>query len=106
MASKIFTTLLLSFTLCFAPSLVAGASARIELTEIETPVIKIEQTNGTLIVTGAAGKTLKIYNLTGVEVMVVRIDSQEKHIDISKLIKGVYPVKVGSISKKLNVNGK
>ena len=46
------------------------------------------------------GKTLHIYNLVGMEIMSVKVDSQEKKIDLSDL-KKVVLVKVGNISKRI-----
>lgn len=82
-------------------------SARIELSEIEAQQqIKIMQSGKTIIISGAMGKTVTIYNLIGVEVMTVRIDSQEKRIDLSNLGKGIFPVKVGNITKKIHLGGR
>ncbi len=82
------------------------ASARIELSEMDVQTIKVVQRGNAIVVTGAQGKTLRIYNLIGVELASVQIDSQEKRIDLSRFAKGIYPVKVGGISKKIHLNGR
>ena len=83
----------------------SSASVLIDLVEVEQSV-KVTCAGSQLIVTGAAGKTLRVYNLIGVEVMSVKIDNSEKTVDLSHLPKGVYPVKVGNVTKKVNLPGK
>ncbi len=92
-------------SMTFVPAFVGTAEARVELSEVETQPTKIEQRGTVLVVTGAMGKTLKVYNLIGMEMMTVHIDQAEKRIDISRLPKGVYPVRVGNVTKKISVNG-
>lgn len=107
MTKKILLTLTIIATMCFAPCLLATASARIELSEIEAQQqVKIEQKGNSIVVSGAAGKTVLIYNLIGVKVMSVKIDAPEKRIDLSNLDRGIYPVKVGNVSKKIHVSGR
>ena len=92
----------LIFTLTFMPALQNTASARIELSDVELP-IKLDLTSSTLSVSGAQGKVLHIYNLIGVEIMAVKIDSNLKSFDLSVLSRGIYLVKVGNVSKKINI---
>ena len=91
-------------TMCFMPALQTTASARIELSEIEVQQIKIEQVGNSVVIYGAAGKTVYVYNLIGVKVMSVPVDAAEKKIDLSNLGKGIYPVKVGNVSKKVHIS--
>lgn len=102
MVKQILTILSLAMALTFMPCMQNTASARIELSEIEQPV-KIELTGNTLAVSGAQGKVLHIYNLIGVEILVAKIDSNLKYFDLTNLPKGIYPVKVGNISKKISI---
>ena len=102
MTKQILTILSLVMALTFMPCMQDTASARIELSEIEQP-IKIELTGSTLAVSGAQGKVLHIYNLIGVEILVAKIDSNLKYFDLTNLPKGIYPVKVGNISKKISI---
>ena len=102
MLRKITIIFSLIFTLTFMPALQNTASARIELNDVEMPV-KIDFTSSTLSVSGAQGKVLHIYNLIGVEIMAVKIDSNLKSFDLSVLSRGIYLVKVGNVSKKINI---
>lgn len=106
MIKNILITLTLATAMCFCPSLQDEASARIELSELDVQPVKIEQRGNTIVISNAQGKTAHIYNLIGVEVMTVRIDAQEKRIDLSHLSKGIYPVKVANVSKKANISGR
>lgn len=90
--------------MCFMPALQTTASARIELSEIEVQQIKIEQVGNSVVIYGAAGKIVYVYNLIGVKVMSVPVDAAEKKIDLSNLGKGIYPVKVGNVSKKVHIS--
>lgn len=103
MTKRILTIIYIALTLTFVPAFINSASARIELTEIELQSIRIEQNGSTLHVYGAMGKTIYIYNLVGMQVYSVKIDSQEKVIDLSNLKKVVHIIKIGNISKKINL---
>ncbi len=103
MTKRILTIIYVALTLTFVPALINSASARIELTDIESQTVRIEQNGSTLHVYGAMGKTLYIYNLVGMPVYSIKIDSQEKTIDLSNLKKVVHIVKIGNISKKINL---
>ena len=102
MLRKITIIFSLIFTLTFTPALQNVASARVELNDVEMP-LKIDLTSSTLTVSGAQGKVLHIYNLIGVEIMAVKIDSNLKSLDLSVLSRGIYLVKVGNVSKKINI---
>ena len=106
MTKKLLTTILLAFTLMFIPAIATSASARIELSEIEAQQVKIELNGNTLYVSGAMGKPLCIYNLIGMPVLSITIDSPEKSIDLSNLKKVVHIVKIGNISKKINLRSR
>lgn len=100
MPKHIFATLALIFAFTFTPCMLTSLQARVELSEIDNQQIKIELVGKNLYVTGAMGKTLHIYNLVGMEIMSIKVDSQEKKIDLSDL-KKVVLVKVGNISKRI-----
>lgn len=53
-----------------------------------------------LRVTGAAGQTLSIYNVTGVKVMNIRVDGSDKSYHLN-LPQGCYIVKVGNVVRKI-----
>lgn len=77
------------------------AAQRIEITEMDQiqPTI-VEKPNGVLI-RGGVGKTLYVYNITGVCISTVRIDSQEKYIDLKK---GYYILKIDNTVRKISIN--
>lgn len=102
MIKRIFTCIMFLLTLTFMPGLVSNASARIELSEVSEPTPKVVLAkDNILVVTGAAGKTLNVYDLVCNKLMTVVIDSSEKRIDLSQLGKGIYIAKVGSTSKRV-----
>lgn len=103
MAKHILIILALITAFNFTPAMQEKASARIELSEIDNQQLRIEQAGDAIIVYGAVGKVVNVYNLVGNKVMSIRIDSNEKRIDLSSLTKGIYPVKVGNVSKKIHV---
>lgn len=106
MAKRILTYFLFALTLCFTPVFAENATARIELNDTDTQSIKIEQMGDVVYITGATGKVAYVYNLIGMVMTTIRIDSPEKKIDLSHLKKGIYPVKVGNVSKKIHVQGR
>lgn len=66
---------------------------------MQKPVISIE--DNMVHVTDALGMTMSVYNLAGgAPVISVKIDSQDKRIDLN-LPKGIYIVKVGKIARKI-----
>lgn len=99
--AKNILTILAVFLAVTTASIDTQASTSIELTEIGQQV-QVNLVNSSLHVTGAAGLTLEIYNVTGVRIMNVRIDSYDKVIDLS-LAKGCYIVKVGKTARKISV---
>lgn len=106
MKKYILTILTIIFSLTFAPCVLDSIHARVEFSEIENQQVRIELIGNHLVVTGAQGKTVHIYNLVGMEVMAIKIDATEKKIDLSNLKKVVHLVKVGNISKKINLLGR
>ena len=71
---------------------------------IETEIggITITLTGSQLRVTQAAGQTLEIYNLAGVRVTTVRIDSDDKTLSLN-LKKGCYMLKIGKFVRKISI---
>ncbi len=57
---------------------------------------------GKVHVTNAEGKNLEIYNITGVRVSLIRIDSNDKQISLN-LTRGCYILKVGKIVRKVTI---
>ena len=103
MTKKILFTTVLAMALNFAPAMLNEANARIELMDFETQQPSIRQAGSTLIISGAVGKTVYVYNLLGVQLTAIHIDSQEKRIDLSSLPRGIYPIKIGNFTKKIQL---
>ncbi|MBQ7685209.1 MAG: T9SS type A sorting domain-containing protein [Bacteroidaceae bacterium] len=59
--------------------------------------------NGTKVhVTGANGENMEIFNLTGVKVSSISIDSADKSLTLT-LPKGCYILKVGKVVRKISI---
>ena len=69
--------------------------------ENEIAEITIAVNGSQLHITNATGQTLEIYNLTGVRVATLRIDSDDKTFNVN-LPKGCYMVKVGKVVRKVS----
>ncbi len=70
--------------------------------DIELSGVAISIENNVLHVTGAEGQTLQIYKITGVGVMSVKVDSEDKYVPLN-LAKGCYIVKIGKIARKISI---
>jgi hypothetical protein len=68
--------------------------------EMETVTLTIQDNKAHI--TNADGKTLEIYNLTGVRVARIRIDSNDKQIALN-LTRGCYIMKVGKVVRKVTI---
>lgn len=90
-------TLLL--TLCLTT-----ASARIELNEIDRGAARVQQIGLAVMISGAQGETVRIYDIVGKPVATYVVDSPEKRIDISRMTRGVYLLKVANVTKKIQIN--
>lgn len=73
-----------------------------DMNDIDTQGITISVNQNVLHVSGAAGQVLLVYNVTGVCVMTVKVDGDEKHYDLN-LQKGCYIVKVGKVVRKISI---
>lgn len=93
------------FTIFFLMSpVVFGAAENINMRDIPgTHEVEISINQSTLRVTGGAGQVLYIYNVTGVCVMTLRVDSNDKRFDLN-LAKGCYIVKVGRTVRKVFIH--
>ncbi len=70
--------------------------------DIELSGVSISIENNVLHIAGAQGQTLQIYKITGVGVLSVKIDSEDKYIPLD-LAKGCYIVKIGKIARKISI---
>ena len=77
----------------------AETEAEIGISQPQTEVeIIVEQ--GAIRVVGAVGEVMHVYNVTGVEVMNIRVESQDKRFHVN-LPKGFYIIKVGKVVRKV-----
>lgn len=84
------------------PLVAAEENAKEEIENDITPVSI--NTKGTQVhVSGAEGKVLEIFNLAGVRVASVRIDSNDKTLSLN-LGRGCYILKVDKIVRKISIS--
>ena len=93
--------LVLSLLIAGAP---IGLMAQMERDEVETELSAVSlSVNGSKVrISGADGETLEVYNLTGVKVATIRIDSNDKTLTLS-LQRGCYILKVGKLVRKISI---
>lgn len=65
--------------------------------------ISIEIKNKEIRVSGANGKKIEIYNLTGVSISTILIESNDATFPIN-LSKGCYILKVGKVVRKISIS--
>ena len=70
-------------------------------TETEQMPITISVNESTVHIKNADKKIVQIFNLTGVEVKRIAVDSPSKTIDLSSLPKGCYIIKIGNVARKV-----
>ena len=68
--------------------------------EMETVTLTIQDNKAHI--TNADGKTLAIYNLTGVRVARIRIEGNDRQIALN-LTRGCYIMKVGKVVRKVTI---
>lgn len=81
---------------------VASTDISVEMSVPEHQDITITVTEASIRVTGAGGQMLFVYNLAGVRVVGVKIESSDKHFDLN-LPKGCYIVQVGKVARKIAI---
>lgn len=101
------TLLLIILSLSFAVAVPVAVKAErmieiIETGDIDLDGITVSINHNVLHVSGAAGQTLQIYKITGVGVMSVKVDSDDKYYTLD-LAKGCYIVKIGKIARKISI---
>ncbi len=102
MAKKILSLLLLMVLFIGAPQ-IASASPSIEIIENDFESITISVNEESVLhVTGASGLVLFVYNVTGVQVMTIKVDGADKSYNLN-LPKGCYIVKVGKVVRKVSI---
>lgn len=98
------TLLSILFAACLMVSVPVMAETRqvIEIIDNDFDVPSISIMESTLRVTGANGQVLYIYNVAGVCVQSVKIDGNDKRIELN-LPKGCYIIKVGKLVRKISI---
>lgn len=99
---KIFAYILICSMAIFASPMRLRANTAIEVIEQEAQNIIISVSGSVLQVVGANDEVLQIYNVTGVRVMSVRVDGNDKRYNLN-LPKGCYIVKVGKVVRKIYI---
>lgn len=83
-------------------SLPVQAGQSMEIIENDVQSVSISVSGTVLHVSGANGQVLKVYNVTGVCLMSVRVDSQDKRYELN-VPKGCYIVKIGKTVRKISI---
>ncbi|MBQ8050880.1 MAG: T9SS type A sorting domain-containing protein [Bacteroidaceae bacterium] len=78
------------------------AQSEHEDVETELSAVTLSVNGAKVHVTGAEGETLEVYNLTGVKVATIRIDSNDKTMALN-LQRGCYILKVGKVVRKISI---
>lgn len=65
--------------------------------------VQVSVNRKTLHVRNAQGLTLEVYNLTGVRVATVHIDTPDKQLTLN-LDKGLYILRIGSFTRKVQLS--
>ncbi len=102
MKKTVLLTLVLALSLSLSP-IHAISDMAAEGTEIgvQHPTLTVQGNH--VRISGANGQVLEVFNLTGVKVSTIRIDSSEKSFTL-RLPKGCYILKVAKVVRKISVS--
>lgn len=89
-------------TMVIGSSTVVRANTAVDLIDTDFQNITISVTESSIRVSGAAGQVLSVYNVAGIRIAFVKVESADKHFDFN-LPKGCYIVKVGKIVRKIAI---
>lgn len=78
------------------------AAPSIEIIDTDLQPVTINLQESTLRVVGASGQMLYIYNVAGVRVKSIKVEGDDKRIELN-LPKGCYIVKVGKTVRKISI---
>lgn len=73
-----------------------------ENVEAEVSTVTVITNQSSVRIIGAQGQTLEVYKITGIHIEKVKIDSNDKTIDLN-LQKGCYILKIGKVVRKISV---
>ena len=99
---KSILKLTLSGILLFGLPVAVQASSSVEIVDNEFQNVTIDLQESTLRVSGANGQMLYIYNVAGVRVKAIRVEGDDRRIELN-LTKGCYIVKVGKTVRKISI---
>ncbi len=99
---KYYLLLLFATTLTTTPLCATELDEFDSVTEIEISSVTITVNGSQVHITGAEGQTLEVYNVAGVRVANVKIDSDEKTLNLN-LAKGCYILKIGKVVRKVSI---
>lgn len=102
MIKNIFTSFLFIFLLSAGNIVSLQARTALDLIDLDVQSISVSLLGNVLHVVGAEEEPLAIYNVTGVRVMSVKVDGNDKHYTLN-LPKGCYIVKVGNVVRKISI---
>lgn len=91
-----------SATIALAAPVVPDAPAAVAADASASEEIAISVSQGKVRVVNAEGATLEVYDITGVKVMSVRLDSDDKTVPLN-LNRGIYILKVGKLARRVNL---
>ncbi|WP_077197266.1 T9SS type A sorting domain-containing protein [Prevotella ihumii] len=100
MKKKIFTLLLALATISFVMPHEVMAKTSLELIDQDFNAVTISVSGSVLHIEGANDEMLYIYNVTGVRVMSIKVEGQDKRYNLG-LPRGCYIVKVGNVVRKI-----
>ena len=101
MTNKILA-FIFSVAIGLAVPVTAVADTSIEIIDNEVQTINVAVTESAIHVTGANGQVMHVYTVTGMKLMSVKIEGQDKKVEIN-LPKGCYIVKVGKVVRKIYI---
>ena len=93
--------IILGFMLFAAPNTVLAEGEQ-EVMENTLSDVTLRVANNKVRVSGANGQVMEIFNLTGVKVATIRIESGDKSYNLN-LPQGCYILKVGKIVRKISI---
>jgi hypothetical protein len=100
MVKNILFISLISAMLLYIPTVSMAQNQKPNVEETQTIGVTINES--VIHVINANGNILRVYDLTGVSIAQVKIDSSDKHIELN-LQKGCYILKVGKVVRKISI---
>lgn len=93
--------ILLPMALAFAPLTISAQNDH-EGIEASVSGAAITANGSNVRIVNANGETLEIFNITGLKISSVRIDSADKSLNLN-LPKGCYLLKIGKVVRKISI---